>query len=339
MGKKIIRLTESEFYKIVKRVMSEQTSSDDNSYYSIGATGINIKIIDGELYEVSVDEDGEVKPTQPLNGNLYDFKYNIKTQEVVDENFRTNIELTTENWQAIVNSNAAPIQTKNLDFAFIAVVPQDAPSKKSPIGVPIVYGASIQEFPGDYFKNNSRYQESRDGIISAKTYYRSRGKSYLINFYPGQYNTSFNSNKPEEVPVDKPFELNITSPFNFDSVELTNEAQKEFNNFVQSIKSNYSNVEGDVEVICSSSIDGNPEGKVASGQKRKDYDMDLSKKRAQKIATTLKSSLPGIKLNFIPKGIGETDQFAPGKKFPEVTNQNETAPNRRLIIKLPTIMK
>jgi outer membrane protein OmpA-like peptidoglycan-associated protein len=67
--------------------------------------------------------------------------------------------------------------------------------------------------------------------------------------------------------------------------------------------------------------------------------MDLSKKRAETIASLLKNSLPGIKLNFIPNGIGETDQFAPGKKWPKVTNQNETAPNRRLIIKLPQIMK
>ena len=67
--------------------------------------------------------------------------------------------------------------------------------------------------------------------------------------------------------------------------------------------------------------------------------MDLSKKRAETIASLLKNSLPGIKLNFIPKGIGETDQFAKGKKWPDVTDENQTAPNRRLIIKLPQIMK
>jgi hypothetical protein len=44
-------------------------------------------------------------------------------------------------------------------------------------------------------------------------------------------------------------------------------------------------------------------------------------------------------LNFIPKGIGQTDQFAKGMKYPEVKDVNKTAPNRRLIIKMPTITK
>ena len=67
--------------------------------------------------------------------------------------------------------------------------------------------------------------------------------------------------------------------------------------------------------------------------------MVLSKKRAETIVSILKNSLPGIKLNFIPNGIGQTDQYAPGKKYPEVKDTNQTAPNRRLIIKLPQIMK
>jgi outer membrane protein OmpA-like peptidoglycan-associated protein len=140
-------------------------------------------------------------------------------------------------------------------------------------------------------------------------------------------------------PDNELIELNIESPFKFDSIQLTDDAKKEFVDFIQSIRTNYSNITGDVEVISSSSIDGDPEGKVVSGQKRKDYDLDLSNKRAQSIVSILKNNLPETKLNFIPKGIGQTDQFASGKKWPEITNQNETAPNRRLIIKLPKIMK
>ena len=67
--------------------------------------------------------------------------------------------------------------------------------------------------------------------------------------------------------------------------------------------------------------------------------MNLSKRRAEAIVSILKTSLPGTKLNFIPKGIGQTEQFAKGKKYPEVQDENQTAPNRRLIIKLPQIMK
>jgi len=339
MGKKIIKLTESELYNLVKRVLQEQNEIEDNSYYTIGVTGINLKIIDGKLYQVSVDENNKIKPILPLNGVLSDFKYNIKTQQVVDEDYENNVNLTDENFQEIIKSDAAPIQTKNLDFAFLAIVPNNAASKNAPVGVPIVYGGSIQELPGDYFKKDRRYEESKDGIISTNMYYRTGGKAYRIQFYPGKYNTSYISNESNDEQIDVPIELNIESPFKFDSIQLTDEAQKEFNEFIQSIKSNYSNVTGDVEVTSSASIDGNPEGKVASGQKRKDYNLDLSKKRAQSIVSILKNSLPEIKLNFIANGIGETDQFAPGKKWPEVTNQNETSPNRRLIIKLPKTVK
>jgi len=338
MGKKIIKLTESELYNLVKRVLQEQ-EEEDNSYYSIGATGLNLKIIDGKLYQVFLNENRKIEPIQPLNGVLYDFKYNVKTDEVIDEDYIDNINLTTENFQAIKNSDAAPTQTKNLDFVFLAIVPNDASSKNAKVGTPMVYGASVMEFPGDYFKGDRRYQESKDGVISAKMYYRTRGKAYLINFYPGKYNTSYIPNESNVTPVDEPFELNIESPFKFNEVYLTDEAQKEFIDFIKSIKTNYSDATGDVEVISSASIDGDPEGKVASGKTRKVYDMELSKKRAETIVSTLKNNLPGIKLNFIPNGIGETDQFAPGKKWPEITNQNETAPNRRLIIKLPKVMK
>lgn len=339
MGKKIIKLTESELYNIVKRVLKEQNESEDNSYYTIGASGLNLKIIDGKLYQVSINENNKIEPIQSLNGVLYDFKYNLKTDEVIDEDYVDNINLTTKNFQAIKNSDAAPIQTKNLDFIFLAIVPSDAASPNAKIGTPMVYGASIQEFPGDYYKKDRRYEESKDGIISAKTYYRTNGKAYRIVFYPGKYNTSYIPNQPNITPVDEPIELNIESPFKFDSVQLTDVAQTEFNDFIQSIKTNYSNAIGDVEVISSASIDGDPEGKVASGQKRKDYDIDLSKKRAQSIVSILKNNLPETKLNFIPNGIGETDQYAPGKKWPQVKDINQTAPNRRLIIKLPKVMK
>ena len=51
----------------------------------------------------------------------------------------------------------------------------------------------------------------------------------------------------------------------------------------------------------------------------------------------LKSSLGETSLTFIPKPIGQTDQFAPGVKWPDVKDVNQTAPNRKLIIKLPKI--
>ena len=350
MGKKIIKLTESELYNIVKRVLREQEEEQDNSYYNVA--GLGFKIVNNQLYTASVDEDGYPTLLSNLNGVLSDFKISLDLSsgepegEPIDSKFVENVDLATTYWQNIINYDAAPIAYKNIKYKLFGIVPKSSKFKANQIGTPMVFGANISVLDKNYFKefgSNSQYKESEDGTISAYTYIRKNGKSYILSFVPGQYTTSFISGKPEETPVETPtetpFELNVESPFEFDKVSLTPDAKQEFDKFIQSIKTNYANATGDVQVTCSASIDGDPEGKVASGQKRKDYDMTLSKKRAEAIVSTLKNSLPGIKLNFIPNGIGETDQYAPGKKWPEIRDINQTAPNRRLIIKLPQIMK
>jgi outer membrane protein OmpA-like peptidoglycan-associated protein len=141
---------------------------------------------------------------------------------------------------------------------------------------------------------------------------------------------------PDTPPVIKPefeeIKLDIQSPFEFDKITLTPDAEIEFKKFVEKIKLNYQGVSGNVEVIASASIDGD------ENQKR-DYNQKLSDNRASTIANRLKTETGISTLNFTPKGIGQTDQFAKGMKYPEVKDVNKTAPNRRLIIKMPTITK
>ena len=129
---------------------------------------------------------------------------------------------------------------------------------------------------------------------------------------------------PKEVPV----ELNISNPFNFDQVTLTPEGQAEFDKFVENLKKYISYFSGNVEVLTSASIDAEPKS-------REEYNMKLSQRRANAIIQELQKRLGETKLNFIAKPLGQTDQFAPGLKWPEVKDVNKTAPNRRLIIKLP----
>lgn len=142
--------------------------------------------------------------------------------------------------------------------------------------------------------------------------------------------------KPETPPSTRPefeeIKLDIQSPFEFDKTTLTPDAEIEFKKFVEKVKSNYQGVSGNVEVIASASIDGD------ENQKR-DYNQKLSDNRASTIVNRLKTETGISTLNFIPKGIGQTDQFAKGMKYPEVKDVNKTAPNRRLIIKMPTITK
>ena len=164
----------------------------------------------------------------------------------------------------------------------------------------------------------------------------SRTKSYIIEISPaidgekGQPE-EVKPKPPKETPKDEVIELNIESPFVFDKTELTPEAETQFRSFVEKLKKDYQNVQSNVEVITSASIDAEPSSKEK-------YNMDLSTRRANAIIDRLKSELGQTKLTFTPKPIGQTDKFSPGLKWPEVKDNTKTAPNRRLIIKLPKLV-
>ena len=133
---------------------------------------------------------------------------------------------------------------------------------------------------------------------------------------------------PTETPKITTFD--IESPFVFDKTELSDESETKFKEFIENIKKYYNNVKGDVTVTTSASIDSDP-------KKTEEYNMDLSRRRAQAIIDRLKNESGNKTLNFIANPIGQTDKFKPGAKWPEVKDNTQTAPNRRLIIKLPEI--
>jgi outer membrane protein OmpA-like peptidoglycan-associated protein len=163
----------------------------------------------------------------------------------------------------------------------------------------------------------------------------SRTKSYILEISPamdGQKGVPQNFKpEPKKEPTKEVIELNIESPFVFDKTDLTPEAETQFRAFIEKLKKDYQNVPSNVEVITSASIDAEPSSKEK-------YNMDLSTRRANAIIDRLKSELGQTKLTFTPKPIGQTDKFSPGLKWPEVKDNTKTAPNRRLIIKLPKLI-
>ena len=323
--------------------LSEQNEVEPTSYYEIDGTGLKFKVRNGKLYYAILDEEyGMVIPKIFMNGNMEDFKVNPNDKKLIMPNkgFENSLLITDDKWPNIsAAQNVRPQEYSNVDFKFIGLVSDKLPKKpRDPkmIGRPIVFTAKVLRREIEILKSEG-YKESEDGSISPLTYVKRGRDGIYLDLYPSAGHTSYYSGEPDPTPDPTPdpipFELNITSPFKFNETDLTDDAKQEFKDFIESVKENYANVQGDVEVICSASIDGPPD------QKRIDYDMNLSKRRAEAIVSILKTSLPGTKLNFIPKGIGQTDQFAKGKKYPNVQDENETAPNRRLIIKLPQIMK
>ena len=338
--KKIIRLTESDIYNLVKRVINEQNNNIVTYKIPYSSPNLLFQIWNGRLFQVRRNENDKLVPIEDLNGVLRDFKVNYKTGQIIDDNFKFNYEFTYDNWPQIIQGKVNPLQFngdqygEKVLYRFMAIVPED--TKVSYAGQPIAYTAQVLTKNPNVLKDQG-YIESEDENISPFTYYKKKGVGYYLELYPGTRLTTISDFKPEvpDITPKKSLDLDISSPFNYNSTYLTDSANIKFNEFIKSVKDKYKNINANVEVTCSSSIDGDPEGKIGN-QKRKDYNMELSKRIAETIVTTLKENLKGFKLNYTPIGIGETDKYAPGKKWPEF-KQEATAPNRRLIIKIQTI--
>lgn len=294
-------------------------------------SGYRLKITESFLYLMTSLE------RIPINGVVNDFKVDPKTRKIIDTRFIDNQEFIEKIW-SFIPQDIKPIQTQST-YKFIGIIPPGFPDS-----------GSVKIYTGNIVEEDISVLESlgvnlsKDGTISPSSYIKKKGDKrtgIYVRLYPGGKNIPPLTRKaPSEKENAKDFmELNLESPFEFDSTSLTSESESKFQEFINSIKNNYKGATGDIEVICSSSIDGDPNSIIKGGLKRFDYDKELSEKRAKVIVDRLKKSLPETKLNFIPKGIGQTDKFAPGKKFPEVKNQQETSPNRRLIIRLPKVEK
>jgi outer membrane protein OmpA-like peptidoglycan-associated protein len=195
------------------------------------------------------------------------------------------------------------------------------------------------------FKENAQLTYGKTAIRNGNTYYWLKffgswiGNGSGLSFTPGDNGDKIPKDIPKTNPIVLTFEKGLNDAFNFNDVTLNPTGNQNLEALINYAKQNYQGVNANVPVICSSSIDGDPNQKIKGGVTRAQYDMDLSKRRAEAIANTLTTQIGITTLKFIPQGIGETDQYDPGKKWPTVTNNTETAGNRKLIIQLPKLQK
>ena len=343
--KKVIKLNESDILRMVKRILSEQ--DDEKTYYKLGATGLGFKIIDGKLYSVTFKPNGEVDPKWALNGELYDFRVDVKTGEVLDEDYVTNIEFTDHYWGDIVRSQVQPMQYNNVRYKFIAVAPEGSPYKEA-IGKPTVYTGDIGSEDIGVLKSMGM-TESKDTTISPMMYYKKGGKGYYVQLYPGaRPGTKIEPVKSQKTTKPNPININldITEPFVFDKTELNPDAQIKIDKFITDLSSNLKKYPKYGEfllqnvplVVAYSSRDKDSNdtviGKLPACQSSKtigDYNLCLSKQRAITIAKMIKDKT-GITMN--PIGKGETTEFGPGWTKEKPTTNTETQPNRRFSIKI-----
>jgi hypothetical protein len=212
MGKKIIKLTESELYNLVKRVLQEQEEKEeeiDESFYKLGSE-FYFKINQNYLYSIVDVADGQ--QWKYVNGDLYNFKVNYKTKELVsDYGWGLNFELTDKYWPDLYSSSVGgeplvPLQNANMDYKFVAMAPNDrrlpSPTDKSKVGSPTLYTAKI--IKQDLSLLKGRYEESKDDTISPVMYVKKGGYGILIQLFPGA-SAKYFSNKPTpETPEDTP---------------------------------------------------------------------------------------------------------------------------------------
>ena len=204
---------------------------------------------------------------------------------------------------------------------------------------------------------------SEDKIIWGQTTVKFDNKVYLVcgigfgaPIRPGS-NTPTTPTPPPRKPVVDRLEMALMDMFKFDETEFTNpgEAQNKINDFISQLKgystkfnTNENNFKQHIInskpiVFGYASRDQDPAEKITGGftpckgePTRGDYNRCLSQHRADKVAEMINTGLDGTGMNvFTAKGMGETDKFAPGKKWPEVKDNTQTAPNRRVYTFIP----
>jgi outer membrane protein OmpA-like peptidoglycan-associated protein len=331
---KTIILTESQVKNVIKRVLNEQPAQQeyDVSWQLCGAE--IIKKSDGYYGENAKGEFLKLPLASQLSGTIDGGSL------AFDDEIFNGLEIGFD-MKRLVCRNNMPMQyagaTTNGEgggwFLFIDDLSKQF-DEPTPVYSLFTWNGSLRMSAG--LPNMLKVLREKDGVEIK--YQVSRTKNFILELSPALRGRKNKPSTPDDTPtpVKQPeyeqIKLDIQSPFEFDKTTLTPEAEVEFKKFVDKVKSNYQGVSGDVEVISSASID-------ADENKKRDYNQRLSDNRATTIANRLKTETGITTLNFIPKGIGQTDQFAKGMKYPEVRDTNQTAPNRRLIINMPTLTR
>lgn len=164
-------------------------------------------------------------------------------------------------------------------------------------------------------------------------------------------------------PANIKIEIALEDPFNFDKTTLTPQGESNYENFLgeyNNIKENnidqwdeYLNFvksKGGLQVLGYASQDADPKandgGRLSACSKygvgkgpRNQYNLCLSQQRANVIRERLMKDLPELAEMITAKGLGETCDFGPCWSNNKNVTPQETAPNRRFIVKFPEFSK
>lgn len=311
---------------------------------------------DGKLFTSVQQNDERGNPIFTKSGDVKQKRVQVDFQRITDQNTENSLEEGLNNLQPVMQT--AKIPGSLTQGMRVVTLGMSRLNKNVPV-LGTLFVMITDDLPQ---RPPLEVFPSKEGnkLILNKTAIRQKDRSYIwLRFYgqmfgdggyPWDPNTGI-AEIPKTPPTTTPppttpprsivltFEKGLNDAFNFNDITLNETGNQNLQDLINYAKQNYQGVSANVPVICSSSIDGDPNQKLKNGMTRSDYNMDLSKRRADAIANMLTTQIGIDTLKFTPQGIGETDKFDPGKKWPEVTDKLQTAGNRKLIIQLPKLQK
>jgi outer membrane protein OmpA-like peptidoglycan-associated protein len=333
---------------LIKEDDAQQAS--DNRWNLLG---FDIVERNGRVYAVDgTNKVVEIPYRDQIQGTIVGHGRNANIE--FDELTSNGVEIGEQMRQSMAwNSNDAPLQTAGKQ-GWIAYVVRDGKqvSGMDLVNAPTFPGmacfavsGTLGTEGGPVDANMAQMVKQKEGTVIK--YRQIRTKDFIIELSPYMGGYSTYQRKPETKPqpqqqtkidpIVQTFQKGLNDAFNFNDVTLNPTGNQNLQSLIEYAKQNYKGVSANVPVICSSSIDGDPNQVIKGGMTRAQYDMDLSKRRAEAIANMLTTQIGIDTLKFVPTGIGETDQYDPGKKWPTVTDKNLTAGNRKLIVQLPKV--
>lgn len=313
----------------------------------------------------------EFIPTENLGGQLSDFTVDPRNKNILNSNFKNNVDWTAKHWGDLSSDKSRiPQQYNNVDYRFVGITPEDgdihAPEATGKAGIPRVYIARVRFEPETDAQTNimiEKYREEgflEDGLtpynyirVNRKGKPRKRGKFiYWMELYGGtKGGTSYG--KPPEPEKLEPItlSLDLTDVFVFDTTEFTDKesAYKKMDDLANQIEQAMGKLKGfnqidfinkisNTPILGYASIDRDPEaddiGKLPACQSEKnngDYNRCLSNERAKVVADYLNSKFKDNK-NINFKYRG----MGGTKKFndvgwPDSTSSDQTRDNRRVV--------
>lgn len=366
MGNKVIRLTEADIEKIVRNVLKEQQESQILPCPSGGV----FKLEGSSLFWANNENDKfyeiweiGVKPTYKFqNNSVLPVGYlELQSRIFTDNSYQ---------YQAMKGANIAP---KNYNWSnsvtdkiYFYSLDEEGNIHGDVTTVIKVGSNTVRNLDslGNVLGSDGDLPErSGDGtIVWGDTYVRVNGKVNLIavrslgnklNYRAPSRTTT--TRKPK--PAIEKLEMSLTDMFVFDTIDFVNDARaiEQINKFVAQLKQ-YDNefnteqnsfknhiIKSEPKVYGYASIDNDPTEKITGkfspckGKSTKsDYNKCLSQYRADKVTEIINDGLSGTGMDiFKSVGMGETDKFAPGMKWPEVKDTKKTAPNRRVYTYIP----